>query len=414
MNSARLHPLQGEETAYRRKVFAAGVRETCRAGRQGRSDAYPEGIDAERLAPQLTLNQSNLLSWALSTYSREAAELVADYETNLSAPSVENKQRLLSTPHGLEASRKMANVAHHFAHALFHRHSECSDNEASKATPECNGSWEDAYRRAVTLRKKVYQLLRRNLIAWRALPPAATPPGATSFLAIRADWPELLKVTSIAGQHLLSVVAGDVVSEKEKRSVAGEILTMMQEMLRYSHEDQHDAILLMVADIHQQIGVLDLALSHTQSAVGTDGGPDMDSGAESERHVRAALHHFQLSLEVTTSIAQKSGEHLLVAPLVLTANALASLGDFESAFPNYKKAIRLNEDHLGASHPSMAPVLADFAASLLHAGECAHALAVLNRAGAILTDARFARQTVPEVYNRVQDHKKKAELRCGN
>jgi tetratricopeptide (TPR) repeat protein len=186
-----------------------------------------------------------------------------------------------------------------------------------------------------------------------------------------------LKVTSTAGQHLLSVAADDVVTMREKRHIAGEILAMMQEMLQNSHEGQHDAILLMVADIHQQIGVLDLSESHG-ALVGVDaGGP---SASVSREFTQAALQHFQLALDVTTRISERSGRHLLVAPMILTANALASLDEFSDAFALYEEANRLNAQHLGPDHQSNIALLVDHGISLVHSGNCREAEAVLGRA----------------------------------
>jgi Flp pilus assembly protein TadD len=221
---------------------------------------------------------------------------------------------------------------------------------------------------------------------------------------VRADWPELLKVTSIAGQHLLSVIDGTVVSEREKRAVAGEILTMMQEMLRYSHQDQHDAILLMVADIHQQIGVLDLAQSYSADTTA-------DGSSDQQGHVRAALHHFQLALDVTSGIAEKAGQHLLVAPLTLTANALASLGAFPSAFEKYGRALELNGRHLGPGHPSNVPLLVDFGISLLHGGDCARAAETFDRAELLMADAGTPHNSAMQ--QRLLEYRGKVTIKCG-
>jgi tetratricopeptide (TPR) repeat protein len=264
------------------------------------------------------------------------------------------------------------------------------------------------------MRKKVYQLLRRNLVAWKSLQGKGREGVGMAgifmrgFEAIRADWPELLKVTSTAGQHLLSVAADDVVTVREKRHVAGEILAMMQEMLRSSHEGQHDAILLMVADIHQQIGVLDLSESHSEF-VAYDGQGGLSSTA-SHDFILAALQHFQLALEVTTRISERSGRHLLVAPMILTANALSSLAEFSDAFALYEEARRLNAQHLGPHHQSNIALLVDHGISLLHSGDCQAATGVLDEAIALLR--RWEVPLEATEHQRAAQYLEKAALQC--
>jgi tetratricopeptide (TPR) repeat protein len=348
-------------------------------------------------ARQLSLTQANLLAWAAEEYAAESASLLRAYEASL--PTGESPQRV---PQDLQTTKELANSVHHFAHALVHL-----------PVPAASGG--DAYSRAVNMRKKVYQLLRRNLVAWKSLQGNGKKEGGLlgaslrGFEAIRADWPELLKVTSTAGQHLLSVAADDVVTAREKRHVAGEILAMMQEMLRSSHEGQHDAILLMVADIHQQIGVLDLAESHSEF-VGSDGrgGP---SSAASRDLTLAALQHFQLALEVTTRISERSGRHLLVAPMILTANALASLAEFSDAFPLYEEASRLNAQHLGPNHQSNIALHVDHGISLLHSRDCQAATTVLDRALALLR--RWEVPLEATEHKRAIQYHEKAALQCG-
>ncbi len=201
--------------------------------------------------------------------------------------------------------------------------------------------------------------------------------GAFEFETIRQDWPELLKISAIAGQHLLSVTEPDLVSMKERRHVAGEILSMMEEMMAESHPAQHDAILLMVADIHSQIGLMDQ--SESNAAMGNNNivivNEERDDGADSqvkqvkhaEKFARAALQHFQLSLDISRNIAERSGKHILVSPLTLTANALASLGKYETAFDMYAQALHLNGVHYGVTHASNIALLMDFGISLVHA-----------------------------------------------
>ncbi len=156
------------------------------------------------------------------------------------------------------------------------------------------------------------------------------------------------------------------------------------------------------------------------------------------RFTQAALQHFQLSLEVTRRIAEKSGRHLLVSPLALTANALASLRRFAEAFDLYEQAIALNADHYGTSHSSNVALLVDYGISLVHAGlgaeqaeqagqgagvegqeqgqgRCSTVTRVLGRALRLLEGEMEAEGAVPRsshVYRRASEYQQKAALYC--
>jgi len=437
------------------RVFKEGLNELCRhhfAHHPKGPDAvaYVE-VDAEglavnpaeansssdALAPQLTLTQANLLQWAVEEYAGHSRRLLTLYESQLPsvaalAPSVAGSPVPL-TPHGLQATRTLANSVHHFAHANLHYAEQRGQGQQDSTERS-----EDTRRRdGIVLRKKVYQLLRRNLVVWKKL--KAVTPGPFSapqqvragdspitFEAIRADWPELLKISAIAGQHLLSVTDAGLVSMRERRHVAGEILSMMEEMVAESHAAQHDAILLMVADTHSQIGMLDLSEVNAVDNTGGEGvsrqQQEQGSGARAEHFLRAALQHFQLSLDVTQRVAERSGRHLLVAPLTLTANALSSLGRFDEAQGMYELAISLNEAHFGAAHASKVPLLVDFGISLVHASQpntagqrslCEKALSVLSAARQLLDSAGGEEGQTGAVFQRVNTYLQSAELRCG-
>lgn len=389
---------QGEETQYRVRVFREGLRELCRhysavsPSLSRELNIMTDGSTAVEpsvlLAPQLTLTQPNLLRWAVEEYSNHSKQLLKAYEDSLPSlttldPAYDGPFVEGLAPQDLHTSRTLANAVHHFAHANLYyvdqQLQELNDKEGQH-------SRSDRRREGISLRKKVYQLLRRNLVAWKKLkknqaalvkivdPLRGTSTTAFTFESIRQDWPELLKISAIAGQHLLSVTEPDLVSMRERRHVAGEILSMMEEMMAESHPAQHDAILLMVADIHSQLGLLDqsesnAAMNHNNIDGGEGSGEDgsEDQVKRAEKFARAALQHFQLSLDITRNIAERSGKHILVSPLTLTANALASLRQYETAFEMYEQALHLNAVHYGAEHASNIALMVDFGISLVHA-----------------------------------------------
>ena len=62
-----------------------------------------------------------------------------------------------------------------------------------------------------------------------------------------------MKITAIAGQHIINtnsiIDKVGMISLEEKRHASEEILSMLHEMMEVSHPLQHDAIMLMVADV---------------------------------------------------------------------------------------------------------------------------------------------------------------------
>ena len=72
-----------------------------------------------------------------------------------------------------------------------------------------------------------------------------------AHLPVSRDWPELVKQSAIAGQHLL--VTNDRPDVRKKR--AGEVLECLFEMLRTSHKQQHPAIRQMLASHYLQVCV---------------------------------------------------------------------------------------------------------------------------------------------------------------
>jgi hypothetical protein len=434
--------VQGEHTGYRSRVFKAGFEEICRV--VNLSAAVESSTDIHlKIANQLTITQPNLLKWALLEYSSESKLLFSSFESPLPAELLMNRgldsvpQSAFPPiiPRSLEDSRKMANAVHHYAHALV---ANSSGNEL-------------LYKAAIMSRKRVYRLLRKNLVAWKLLKEFSRhfsdEKGAVvsalmlslklDFRFIRPDWPELLKVSAIAGQHILGVSAPALVSMSERRRVAGEILAMLEEMIVFSHNDQHDAILLMVADVHQQIAVLDLEEAEAfgwvdddaryvdSLAIDTNEVVELVSeykGSNSfyvtrkdraKQFLLAALHHLHLSVQVTEKIAEKSGRHILVTPYTLTANVLSSLREFSQAHALYEDALTLTEKHLGPTHASIIPLLVNYGISIVEQGEinrCVKGLSVLTRALALLQETSVSAATL--LYDRADQYYKLAYKNC--
>lgn len=237
---------------------------------------------------------------------------------------------------------------------------------------------------------------------------------STAAASIRRDWPELLKVVATAGQHILNADsnAEDIISIDDKRRAADEILLLLEEMLQIAHPGQRDAVMLMVADVHQQLSIILLLESEH-----LDPDDDDESSSSSDRHHQqqqhqqllfAALQHAQTSLQITLPIAERSGQHLLMAPLSIAATCLSGNRQYSEAAALFEQALQLIEATLGPSHDATAPVLVNFGISLYESGDCGKSLEVLSRAAEIALQANMSQQSV--IFKRIAHYSNTAAL----
>lgn len=369
--------LMGEHTHYRARVFGAAFHEICRlheaernflnerkrrpnskikaADGGAKAGAGSEGIEcigvgvegdgdenssSLTLAHQLTVTRERLLEWTLSEYSTEALNLLKDFE--------------MGSRKGLKdeaSSRRLANSVHHYAHGLAHSGSEENLKE----------SWR--------LRKRVYKLLyknvqnRRKLLTNKSSAVSIDPEsGAGSEVVfdiekVQRDWPEQLKIVAEAGQQLLE--HGSI---KQRRKVAAEVYSLLEEMLSLCHPQQRSAVLMMVSHIEREIALIHIA----------------------DNKATEALKHFEQALRISRELANQSGEHILVAPISMLANTLAMMGRFDEAFPLFHEAIQLAEIHVGSNHESISQLLVNLGIALVQTGQYTDAEPVLRRSLHIL------------------------------
>lgn len=342
------------------------------------------------LQEQLGLTQQNLLAWALQEYSEETKRFFEIFEDGLA--SHEMKQQQL---HGLESCRRFANAVHHYAHALAHT----VDVQSSQ------------YRSSVRLRKSLYSLLHRNVASWRAELQQQRDDSMVSAASIRRDWPELLKVVATAGQHILNADSGvkDIIGIDDKRRAADEILLLLEEMLQIAHPGQGDAVMLMVADVHQQLSIILLLESdHLDSTPDDDEKSSSSSDHHQQQLLFEALQHAQTSLLITLPIAERSGQHLLMAPLSIAATCLSATPQHSQAVGLFEQVLQLIEATLGPSHETTAPVLVNFGISLYESGDCGKSLEVLSKATEVALSANMSQQSV--IFKRIAHYSNTAAL----
>jgi hypothetical protein len=228
---------------------------------------------------------------------------------------------------------RVSNSVHHYAHALG------ADDPTAQA-----------------LRKEVYMLLHQNVQGRRKHNEA-------HFVAtgkIMEEWPEHLKCLAEAGQHLLHVG-----STADRHRIAGEVQATLEEMLRVSHKEQHRAVMLMVAHMDFEIGMIYLT--------------------EQRNHDGVAM--FQRGVDRHRELAAHMGEHILISPVSSLASALCTIGRFDDAKPLFMEAIRIAEAQLGRNHGSLGQHLINFGISRVQRGDYDGAVALLSRAREVLLTA---------------------------
>ena len=305
--------LMGEHTMYRVKVFESGLRELCS---HLTIKLGPSNIPVRR---QLGISRENLLQWTLEEYGRESAQLLQEY-----------RQRAVSGDNDRKQSVAMSNSVHHYAHALGSSHAE-----------------------AQSLRLEVYHLLQTNLGHRRE----RNVEHVKTTGRVMEEWPEHLKCLAEAGQHLVRV--GTV---EERHRVSEEVLAVLEEMLSVCHREQRRAVLLMVAHMDFEIGVIFMSSGNYESGVNS----------------------FQRGVTRHRDLATDLGEHILVSPLAALASALCTVQRFDEASPLYLEAISIADRVLGSSHGSLAQHLLNFGISGVQSGKYDQARGHLERALGIM------------------------------
>eukprot|EP01031_Cornospumella_fuschlensis_P024370 gene24370-29464_t len=377
--------LMGEEERFRSVAFGMAYRDVVSGVRRALTrdnqtideelyTAYDRRLSTESTAiplhhPQMTLDQPALLYLTLEVYFKltyDMLELVED--------QVNTKQLYVD----LSQCRKLANVVHHYVHALEHvlTHdllvSSSHTNAAVDArirqlvcqqlfdgvVVENNGYLTKFVQQtAHTLRVRVYNLLKENLLHIKTAfkghfvyVPSPNRPGNGVVtihhdnIAVLVDYPELVKQVAIAGQHLLlpanhahahtmsvgvySQSVSDFGAGLANKSVSAdsgslthavfeELHVLIEEMLRTTHATQHPAIHAMQAHVYHQQGL----------------------HAVHEGLVEYALVQIESYYNISYALSLKSGEYGMIIPSLLYANVLSLNKLYSVAEKLYVKGI---------------------------------------------------------------------------
>lgn len=301
---------------FRVRVFKSGFEEICRhveAIANSSFEVETQSIKTkDQLMHQLSLSRERLLLWTLEEYAAESQELLRFFRKGM---------------HSMDVMRQLSNAVHHYAHGLenvellFGASGSASDQLLPLEGQDINLEITNRKKEAIRLRYEVYELLKMNLEKQRIAAFGSANVDRASQLqsepiSIPRDWPEMVKIVATAGQHLIQLGPVD-----QRRQLANDLNGLLQEMIQSSHREQHPAIMHMVAHLRSGQGIIELE----------------------SNNINGALTFFWESLNISERLSHDSGDHILVTPLTMTANVLATLGRYDDAFSMYRRAIELTE-----------------------------------------------------------------------
>jgi tetratricopeptide (TPR) repeat protein len=321
--------LMGEHTHYRMKAFGSAFKEICRKV----SDVEKKIKPSAPLALQLTNTVDNLHLWTIESYYDEMAERMKNYKLLM-------KEGL----NDIKKSRLLANAVHHYAHAVEHRGSP-GDEEL-----------------ATSLRNETFLVLLENLNNRRKLNKENIEKKGN----VMPDWPESMKCVCEAGQHMV----GRGTSE-QKKAVGKLVMDLLYELVNFCHHLQRPAVMHMIAALYMDIGLIDYY----------------------DQKIPDALVNLEKSLQLTSKLAESSGNHILVSPMTILANSYAQLEDYDKAFSFYQQSIEITERHLGVDHESLGEILLNFGTAKYLFGSQREARKLLGRCLEI-----YAKNGYPETH----------------
>lgn len=384
--------LQGEEEAFRKKVFQSGLEDILEhalpfftggdlssSSRTLAPGAY-EHYDIERpvlWSAQLGLTQSKLLQLTIAEYFAIAQNSIATFESALA-----------TAPQGLSKARMLSNSVHHYVHALEHllarpevykEHARLLSEQLfdGVTVPKPMESIRSTTQR---LRQKVYNLLKANILSIKKAHKKsfaqkygiANPTG----LQVLVDYPEIVKTAATAGQQLLAPVddgqslhvfkahKADKGYVKQQQLIAQELHMLLKEMLYRSHPSQHAAIHHMIAYLYNQQGLLQLTSGDLQSA----------------------FYLFEMNYNITFGLAQQSGDYLLIQPLLLMANTLSLLSEHAVADKFFVRGIEIASRYQHIYRQEFLQLLVNHAIALVSDQQASRALDVLERAFRVMDE----------------------------
>jgi tetratricopeptide (TPR) repeat protein len=285
--------LMGESAPLRVRAFSAAWADICTHALSQHSSGRSVPLSA-----QLGLERERLMEWSLEEYGAEVRLLLRTFEAGARAGAQDG-----------DMTRRLQHSVGRLLYAL-----EQTQTEPAWAA-EVRGEGEFVRR----LREELYRLLLLNIQRRRVLQESMQAEGGPGM----SDWPEQLKAVAAAGLQLFE--GGPV---KQQLRVARQVGLLLDEMHAICAPQQRAAVEHMMAEAASGRGVIEI----------------------NRQRPADALPHFERQLALARQLARAAGEHVLVTPLMQTANTLAWLGRYSEALPMFERALHIAESALGPHH----------------------------------------------------------------
>lgn len=286
-------------------------------------------LDSLIVPPQWNVTQVNLLQWAIEVYQTESNALLATFKKKAKAGRAdlqETKQLHASILRFAQATDfNVINIPNHAdqmysAKLTIEGQMDGDKDEAVRAI-----TMSESMMKTAQMRKKNFDYQLQNLEAQRIHNDRMSTEYNIHLSEVAPHWPELLKLAAEAGQYVLdmSSTAGGIGDVKHS-SIAEKVLALLEELRSICADSFKPQVEARIAEAMASVGKRSL---------------------ERGDHVHA-INQLTAATDMFSSLAETSGNYVLLDTTSLLAAAYRESGDLKRSTDLYALAQRISEQKL--------------------------------------------------------------------
>jgi tetratricopeptide (TPR) repeat protein len=269
---------------------------------------------------QLGINQSFLLETTAIVYSQKFPQLFISFEEMF----LENEILLSSFNDFLpnysslkiknyENCRKLSNIIHHYCHAI-----EYLDSLPSGSSLVLDGINLPSLRETKELRKQLYSFLKRNVDFLFLSKNSSKEVMITSHGLFSSDELETIKAVVVAGQHLLHDSLTLSVNDRINMIIP-QLLKYLQFLFPHIRPLQRSSLEMIQGTLFIEESILFV----------------------NSQNYQKALKSIETTLAIMDRLAESSGNHILLHPLLIKGNILSLLRRYKDTFIVYDQCLEI-------------------------------------------------------------------------
>jgi tetratricopeptide (TPR) repeat protein len=295
---------------------------------------------------QLGINQSFLLKATIDVYSQKISQLFLSFEKMFH----ENEIVMFGMEFPIYSSlkiknyencRKLSNIIHHYCHAIEYLHShsvspsfDAPDDAGGGAggtsfSVTSDGSQLPSLRETKELRKRLYSILKRNVdflflqknLSKEEMLLITTTTTATPAVGrglFSSDELETIKAVIVAGQHLLHDSLTLSIDDRINLIIP-QLLEYLQLLFPYIHPLQRSSLEMIQGTLFIEKSILFV----------------------NSQNYENALESIETALKILNRLADSSGNHILLHPLLMKGNILSLLKRYKETFILYDRCLEI-------------------------------------------------------------------------